>query len=268
MSEPTALSAPDPAADAPQGSGALRLVKILVGVALLGALIFFGRQAGDYFLAFAEWVKGQGTLGPVIFIVGYAVGVIAAAPGAVLTMLGGAIFGLGWGTLFVFCGSTLGSAGAFLIARYLARGAVEKKITSSPKFSAIDKAVGRQGFKIVFLLRLTPVFPFSFGNYALGLTRVRFLDYLLAAFGTIPGTFLYVYYGKAAGDLAALAAGGGAAAQRGPAEWALLGVGLAATIAVTVVVTKIARKALDQSTDLDAVETTPTDNPQETPSHA
>ncbi len=228
-------------------SAASKIVKIVLGLAAVGAIVFFGRQAGDYFLDFANWVKGQGALGPVIFIVGYAVGVIAFAPGAILTMLGGAIFGLWAGTAWVFFGATAGSAGAFLIARYLAREAVAQKIEDNAKFAAIDKAIGEQGLKIVFLLRLTPIFPFSFGNYALGLTRVRFVDYLLAAFGTIPGTFLYVFYGKAIGDIAALAAGN-AEIQQGWEKWLFLGIGLAATIAVTAVVTRIASKALKQAT--------------------
>jgi uncharacterized membrane protein YdjX (TVP38/TMEM64 family) len=226
------------------------IVKILVGLAALAALIVFGRQAGDYFLEFADWVKGQGALGPAIFVAGYAVGIVIAAPGAILTMLGGAIFGLGWGTLWVFCGATIGSAAAFLIARYVARGLVAKKIEGNARFAAVDKAVGEQGFKIVFLLRLTPVFPFSFGNYALGLTRVRFTDYLLAAFGTLPGTFLYVYYGKAIGDVAALAAGN-AEVEQGAERWVFLGLGLAATVAVTAVVTRIARRALAEKTEID-----------------
>lgn len=228
---------------------ASQAVKIVLGLAVLAVLVYYGRQAGDYFVAFARWVEAQGALAPVVFIAGYAVGVVAAAPGSVLTMVGGAVFGLGWGTAWVFCGATLGSAAAFLIARYLARGLVEKKIAGSERFTAVDRAVGRQGFKIVFLLRLTPVFPFSVGNYALGLTKVRFVDYLLAAFGTLPGTFLYVYYGKAIGDVAALAAG--AEVERGTGYWVVMGLGLAATIAVTVVVTRVASRALRERTDLD-----------------
>jgi len=231
-------------------STAATIVKIAIGVVVLTALVVFGREAGGTFLGFADWVKGQGGLGPVIFIAGYAAGIVIAAPGAVLTMLGGAIFGLGWGTLWVFCGAAIGSAAAFLVARYAARGLVAKKIAGHAGFAAIDRAVGEQGFKIVFLLRLTPIFPFSFGNYALGLTRVRFTDYLLATFGILPGTFLYVYYGKAIGDVAALAVGE-AEVEQGMERWLFLGLGLAATIAVTVVVTRIARRALAQRTELE-----------------
>ena len=125
---------------------------------------------------------------------------------------------------------------------------METKIAGYPKFAAIDKAIGREGRKIVFLLRLTPVFPFSAGNYMLGLTRVRLTDYVLACFAMIPATFLYVYYGKVIGDVAALASGN-AQVEQGVERWIFLGVGLAATIAVTAVVTRVARKALKEATE-------------------
>ena len=179
-----------------------------------------------------------------MFVLGYAAATVAFVPGSILTLAAGAIFGLGKGTALVFIGATLGSTLAFLVARYLARGAIERRLEDQPRFSAIDRAVGRQGLKIVFLMRLSPVFPYNLLNYALGLTRVRLLDYLLACFGMIPGTFLYVYYGKALGSLAAVA--GGAAPERGTGDWVLLGVGLLATAVVTAFVTRIARRALDE----------------------
>jgi uncharacterized membrane protein YdjX (TVP38/TMEM64 family) len=163
---------------------------------------------------------------------------------AAATMAAGAIFGLAKGTLLVFLGATLGSTFSFLVARYLARSAIEKRLAARPRFRAIDRAVARQGLKIVFLVRLSPVFPYNLLNYGLGLTRVKLLDYVLACFGMIPGTFLYVYYGKALGSLAAVA--GGAAPERGPGDWALLGVGLAATVAVTAFVARIAQRALNE----------------------
>lgn len=223
-----------------------RILKTLGALAAIALVVVFGRQAGGYFFEFAEWVKAQGPLGPVIFIGAYAVGTVAAAPGGILTMLGGAIFGLLGGTIWVFCGAVLGSSAAFLISRYVARDALEKKIRTNPKFAAIDRAVGDEGLKIVFLLRLTPVFPFSFGNYALGLTRVSFRDYVLASFGILPGTFLYVYYGKTAGDIAALASGN-AQVGGGTGQQILMVVGLVATILVTLVITKVAKKALDKA---------------------
>jgi len=96
------------------------------------------------------------------------------------------------------------------------------------------------------LLRLSPVFPFNLLNYALGLTKVRFGDYLIACIGMLPGSLLYVYYGALAGEVAALA--GGEAPEKGAGYFALLAVGLVATIAVTTVVTRSARRALDEAT--------------------
>jgi uncharacterized membrane protein YdjX (TVP38/TMEM64 family) len=106
--------------------------------------------------------------------------------------------------------------------------------------------VADQGLKIVFLLRLSPAFPFNFMNYALGVTRVSFRDYLIASLGMLPGTLLYVYYGKVAGDAAALAAG--AAVDKDAAYYVVLALGLVATLAVTAIVTRLARKALAENT--------------------
>lgn len=215
-----------------------------MAIALLWLL---GRQAGGYVGRFAEWVAGLGLWGPVVFVLGYAVASVAFVPGSLLTLAAGAIFGLVKGTLYTIVGATLGSAAAFLIARYVARGAIEKKIAGNARFAAIDRAVSKEGFKIVALLRLSPVFPFNLLNYSLGLTKVRFLDYFLASVAMLPGTLLYVYYGKAVGSVAALA--GGARAEKGTEYWVSLGVGLAATIVVTTFITRLARKALRQQID-------------------
>jgi uncharacterized membrane protein YdjX (TVP38/TMEM64 family) len=220
--------------------------RLLIGVAALAGLLVLGRLAGGFVPAFQRWVEGLGALGPLAFIAGYAVAVVAFVPGSALTLASGAIFGVGKGTLLVFVAALLGSTAAFLIARHGARAWVERRIAGNERFAAIDRAIGKEGRKIVLLLRLSPVFPFVLLNYALGLTRVRLFDYVVAGVGMLPGTLLYVYLGDAAGR--AVAAAGGAAPERSPAEWALFGVGLAATAAVTFVVTRIARRALDQAT--------------------
>jgi uncharacterized membrane protein YdjX (TVP38/TMEM64 family) len=217
----------------------------LLAVAVFAALAVLGRRAGAYLPAFAAWVDGLGALGPLAFILGYAVAVIGLAPAALLTLAAGAIFGLVRGTIYVFIAAVIGSIGAFLVARYFARGAIERRLADNPRFATIDRAVGAQGLWIVFLLRLSPAFPFTLLNYALGLTRVRLADYALASFGMIPGTILYVYYGKIAGDVAAL--GAGRSAGRGAGYYALLGVGLAATLLATLLVTRIARRALREA---------------------
>lgn len=219
-------------------------LKLLGALAGLVTLVWLGRQLGSYVPAFAAWVNGLGVWGPVVFIAGYAIATIAFIPGSLLTLAAGAIFGLVKGTIFVFFGASLGAAGAFLVARYVARSWVERKLESKPRFQTIDRAVADQGKKIVFLLRLSPIFPFNLLNYALGLTKVRFSDYLIACFGMIPGTFLYVYYGKAIGSLAAVA--GGAEVERDTGYWVVLVLGLLATVVVTTIVTRIAKKALSQ----------------------
>lgn len=222
-------------------------LKIALAVAALVLLVVLGRQAAAYLDDFVGWVESLGAWGPIVFIAGYAVGTVAFVPGSLLTMASGAIFGLFYGTLYVIAGSTIGVTCAFLIARFLARRQIEEKITGSERFAAIDRAIARRGGRIVFLLRLSPAFPYSLLNYALGLTKVPLLQYVLASVGMIPGTFLYVYYGKALGSLSAVVAG--EEAQRGAEQWVFLGMGLAATIVVTIYVTKIARRALSEATD-------------------
>jgi len=222
-------------------SGALRLLAAAAGVV---ALLWIGRELGAHVPRFAAWVESLGVWGPLVFIAGYALATVAFIPGSLLTLAAGAIFGLVRGTVFVFFGASLGAAAAFVIARYLARGWVESRIASNPRFRTIDKAVAQQGRKIAFLLRLSPVFPFNLLNFALGLTRVRFSDYMVACLGMIPGTFLYVYYGKALGSLAAVA--GGSRADRDVGYWIVLSLGLLATVVVTAIITRIARKALGQ----------------------
>ena len=226
-----------------RGRTLLRLALLISVVALL---LVFGRRAAAYLPVFADWVEGLGALGPLVFVVGYAAAVVAFVPGSVLTLAGGALFGLFEGVLYVFTAAVLGSTASFLIARHLARDAIAKRIEGDARFAAIDRAVGEEGRKIVFLLRLSPVFPFNLLNFALGLTRVRLADYLVASIGMLPGTLLYVYLGKLGGDVAA--AVGGAGRARGWPEWALLGVGLAATAVVTILITRIASRALTQAT--------------------
>jgi len=229
----------------PAKSG-LSVGRILLGLGALALLVMLGRQVGAYLPSFVAWVNSLGVWGPVVFIAGYVVAAVAFVPGSILTLAAGAIFGLGKGVLYVFLAAVLGSSAAFFVSRYLARRAIERRLAGNARFAAIDRAVGAQGRKIVFLLRLSPVFPFNLLNYALGLTKVRFIDYLAASVGMLPGTLLYVYYGKLAGDVATLA--GGTAIEKGPAYYAVLVLGLVATLIVTAVVTRIARRALQDVT--------------------
>lgn len=239
---PGALQATRPAPRGRWWKGAL------LAAALLG-LIAGGRQLGGLVLEFSAWVGELGAWGPVVFGLGYALAVAAFVPGSVLTLAGGALFGLRTGIVTVFAAAVAGSTLAFLIARYVARPAVERRIAGNPRFAAVDRAIAERGGRIAFLLRLSPAFPFNALNYALGLTRISLRDYLWASAGMLPGTVLYVYYGKLAGELASLA--GGAPATRGAAYYAVLGLGLVATLAVTAWVTRVARRALREATHLD-----------------
>jgi len=221
--------------------------RLISGIAMLVVIVLLGRQVGELLPRFAEWIDGLGFWGPTAFIVGYVVTSIAFIPGAVMTLAAGAVFGLFKATIYVLTGATIGSAAAFLISRYLARDLVGSWIGRNPGFAAIDRAVGAQGFKMVLLMRLSPVFPYNLLNYSLGLTTVRFADYVLASIGMLPGTLLYAYYGVVAGDVARLA--GGAPIERSPLEYALWGVGLIAAIAVSTLVTRAARTAMREAAE-------------------
>ncbi len=236
---------PDPK-DAPDVKRSA-LWRWLLAILAIGALVLLGRQAGASLQEFATWIDALGVWGPLAFMLGYAIATVAFVPGSLLTLAAGAIFGIAWGTLYVLVAASVGACVAFLLARYVARGTIERRLEGNPKFAAIDKAVGREGRKIVTLLRLSPVFPFNLLNYALGLTQVRFVDYAVACLGMLPGTLLYVYTGSLAGDLAAAASGAGTSPS-GPGRWALLVVGLVATAAVTILVTRVARRALQEFT--------------------
>ncbi|HUF35194.1 MAG TPA: TVP38/TMEM64 family protein [Gemmatimonadales bacterium] len=241
---PTTLDLPGPAPSPARRRLAAARALLLLG-AVIG-LVLAGQEAAGLLPRFAAWVDGLGVWGPVVFVLGYVVATVAFVPGSLLTLGAGAIFGLVQGTALVLLGATLGASAAFVVSRYVARGAIERRLAGNARFAAIDRAVGEQGRRIVFLLRLSPVFPFNLLNYALGLTRVRYPDFLVASAGMLPGTLLYVYYGKVAGDVARLA--GGAGVEKGPAYYVVLALGLAATIVVTTVVTRTARRALEEAT--------------------
>lgn len=202
-------------------------------------------QIGPRLPQAVAWVDSFGAVAGVLFVALYAAAVVLFIPASWLTLAAGAVFGLAWGVVYVFAGAVLGSGLAFLSGRYVARPWVERWASTSPRFTAIDRAVATDGRRIVFLLRLTPLVPFTALNYLLGLTSISLKDMLLASPGMLPGTVLYVYYGRVIGDLTTLAAG--AAPPRGPGRYVLLAVGLVATLAVTVHVSRLARRAMDEA---------------------
>jgi uncharacterized membrane protein YdjX (TVP38/TMEM64 family) len=220
--------------------------KLILGIALVVALIvtakFFNFQG--ILKNALESIASLGPWGPVAFILIYIVATVLFIPGSLLTLGSGVLFGVVGGSICVSIGSVLGATCAFLTGRYLTRDWVSQKIQGNQKFQAIDTAVASEGWKIVLLTRLSPIFPFNLLNYAFGVTQVSLRDYFFASWiGMMPGTVMYVYIGSLAGSLAALGAQG---QSRTVAEWVLYGIGLVATIAVSVYVTRIAKKALDE----------------------
>jgi len=183
-------------------------------------------------------VEELGPWGPLVFGLAYIAATLLLVPGSALTLSAGTLFGVVSGTVIVSVVSTTAAALAFLVGRFLAREAIAARVAGNPSFSALDRALGRDGWKIVALARLSPLFPFTLLNYAFGLTQVRFTHYVLASWvAMLPGTMLYVYLGS-------LARAGARGAEKTPLEWTLYAVGLLATLAVTVFITRAARKAM------------------------
>jgi uncharacterized membrane protein YdjX (TVP38/TMEM64 family) len=222
------------------------IARVAIALVVLVVLVLLGRQLSGQLPRLTAAVDGLGAWGPIVFIAAYALACVAFVPASLLTLAAGALFGVVKGTVFVLLGATLGSFGSFLIARYVARDWVAARVQKDVRFAAIDRAIAEQGRKVVFLLRLSPVIPFNVLNYALGLTQVRAVDFLVASVGMLPGTLLYVYSGKLASVV--VGAAGTAAPPRGTAFYVVLGLGLAATAAVTVLVTRVAKRALADAT--------------------
>ena len=185
--------------------------------------------------SYRAWLEGLGWMGWIAFTLIYAVATTALVPGAILTLAGGLAFGL-WAFPLVVVGATAGAA-SFLAARHLVRDRVRAMMADRPGLRAVDGAMREGDWKVVSLLRLSPALPFSLQNWFLGTTSVRFWPQLWATFfGIMPGTLLYVWIGSVGG----MAASGGASR----ATTVLLGVGVLATFAVTVVVTRRAKAKL------------------------
>jgi uncharacterized membrane protein YdjX (TVP38/TMEM64 family) len=221
------------------------IVKLVIAAAVVIALFVLVRVFNVQVLlrSILAWIDGTGFWAPIIFIGLYVLATVLFIPGSILTLGAGFVFGVPLGTAYVSLGSIAGASAAFLLGRTLARNMIRHRVESNPRFAAIDDAVGRDGWKIVGLTRLSPIFPFNLLNYAYGLTKVSFKGYFFASWiGMLPGTIMYVYIGSLAADLATL----GGARTRTTLEWALYGVGLVATVLVTVFVTRIARRALSQ----------------------
>ncbi|MDQ6914105.1 MAG: TVP38/TMEM64 family protein [Verrucomicrobiota bacterium] len=212
----------------------------LAVMALIVAVKFL--PVADWLNDFNQWIKGFGTWGVILYVGLYALATVFFLPGWILTVGAGVAFGLLWGTVAALCGATIGATLAFLIARYAARSAVSKRFARNKKFTALDQAIGDQGWKMIGLLRLSPLIPFNLSNYLYGLTAIRLLPYIVASFfGMLPGTLLYVYLGTI-GKIGIDAAS--ARSAKSPLEYWSLALGLLATLIVTIFLTRLAQRAL------------------------
>jgi len=213
-----------------------------LGLILLSTAVSF-LPVAQWVKAFTDWIRHLGLAGAFVFIGVYALGAVLFLPGAIFTIAAGLVYGIVGGTAVALAGATLGAGLAFLVARYLVRGRIEEFARKHRRFGAIDKAIGQEGWKIVGLLRLSPLIPFNVSNYFYGVTSIGFWPYLLTSCaGMLPGTLLYVYLG-------AIGQAGLEGGKKGysPLQWTFLGTGLLATIAVTVFVSRVAKKALRKS---------------------
>ena len=215
---------------------AVMIVVMLATVALL--------PVTEWLTLGIAWIEAHPTLAWIAYVATYIVATVFVIPASILTLAAGFVFGLPLGVVLVSIGSVLGASAAFLVGRFFVREWVAKRIAGLPRFQALDRATRHEGFVIVFLTRLSPLFPFNIINYGLALTSVRFRDYFFASWiGMLPVTILYVYIGSVAKDLTELTSGG---VQGGMAGRVLLFAGLAATVLLTILVTRKATRVLSR----------------------
>jgi uncharacterized membrane protein YdjX (TVP38/TMEM64 family) len=217
---------------------------LLAGIGLIALSVAASfLPLADRVAALGDWVETLGPFGVVAFALVYAVATVLLIPGSLLTLSAGLVFGVGLGALSAWSGAVLGASLAFLAGRYLARSRVEAQARRNAEFQAIDQAIAKQGWKLIGLLRLSPLIPFNVSNYLYGITKVGFWPYAAAtAIGILPGTLLYAYLG-AAGRLGL----GGGARQHSTLESVFFGVGLLASAGVAFWVNRIAKQALLES---------------------
>ena len=190
-------------------------------------------------------IQSLGWIGVVIFILLYIIATVALIPGSILTLGAGLIFGVSLGSVYVLIGAICGEMCAFLLGRYFVRDWIECKIKNNQLFSALNKALDREGFKIILLTRLSPLFPFSLLNYAFGVTGISLRDYFLGSIGMIPMTVTYVYFGSLAEDIANIDQGHQLANPE--LQLSVKIIGFFATVTVTIYMTRIANQALNKS---------------------
>jgi uncharacterized membrane protein YdjX (TVP38/TMEM64 family) len=216
---------------------------LLVAVAAFAAALLL-LPVREWIATLLAWTAAHREIAWIIYVLLYVVATVAFLPGLILTIAAGVIFGLATGIVLVSIASLLGATAAFFVGRTVARAWVSTRIEAWPRFRALNRALAERGFWIVLLTRLSPLFPFNLLNYAYGVSAVRARDYVLASWiGMLPATALYVYAGTAAANLTAAISGD---VDTGTGGQVLLWLGLAATIAVTVLVTRLASRALER----------------------
>ncbi|MBM3821199.1 MAG: TVP38/TMEM64 family protein [Acidimicrobiia bacterium] len=187
-------------------------------------------------------LQDLGPWGPVLFVLIYVVAAVVLAPAFFLTVAAGAMFGVWRGSIVVFVGASLGASAVYALASPLSGSALMQRVTRDPRVAAIKAAITSEALWLTFLLRLSPLIPYNILNYALVLSGVRYRDFALGFLGMIPAIFMYTYYGKVVGDVAALAAG--VAPPRGPEYYAMVIVGLVAVVISTTMIARAARRAI------------------------
>lgn len=224
----------------------ISIFSLLLIAIVLGARFF---PLSLWLNSFLEWVRTLGFIGALLYFLVYIVGTVVFVPGTALTLGSGLLFGVLWGTVLVSLASVSGATLAFLIARSFGREWTRKRIEAYPKFKIIDRAIGENGFKLVLLMRLQPVFlPFAILNYALGLTRVRLRDYVLASWiGMLPATTLYVYIGTSLKSISDLVQGKSPSTNHW--QQLLFWGGLVLSAVLVSVFTRIAKQALQSRLD-------------------
>lgn len=219
---------------------ALLLVGVVGGFGGVG--YFYRDQINTFLIQFSDFLEGYGPVGYALFVAVYAGLEILAIPAIPLTMSAGLLFGNVTGTIIVSISGTIAATVAFLVARYFARERIMKLVEGNKKFVAIDKAIGENGFRVVTLLRLSPLLPFSLGNYLYGLTSVKLVPYVLGSWlGMLPGTWAYVSAGAFGRAFIQEEAEGGL--QGGNEQLLTLGLGLLATAIAATYVTRLAKDA-------------------------
>jgi uncharacterized membrane protein YdjX (TVP38/TMEM64 family) len=213
---------------------------LLLGIAV--AFLFLPIQNG--LIQLDSYVQSLGALGPAVAVLAYVLCTVLFVPGSAITLGVATLFGLKTAFIVVLIGANGGALCSFLLARTFLREKVARWADGNPKFRSFDHAIGLQGFKIVVLARLSPIFPFNTLNYLLGVTPVKTGAYVIAnLLGMLPGMILYVYIGAAARD----ALTGRIVPSAGLFQQALKYAGLLATVAVVLIITQAARKALREA---------------------